>query len=202
MPRPAVGFRLDDVLDAALALLNEKGLTGVTTNALAARAKCSKDTLYALFKDRDAILAALVSRQAERLNKTLAVAEPAQGTTARERLTEAAANLYRLLLSEGSLAINRAAIADTTGQLSAILIDGGRSKSAPRLKALIRDTADHENRALADIDAAYLRFYGLLLGDRQILALHRAYPANPADNECEAAAVRAVGGLFADTTAS
>ncbi|EFG2587292.1 helix-turn-helix transcriptional regulator, partial [Escherichia coli] len=115
MPRAAVETRSEDILDAALGLLREKGLPGVTTNALAARARCSKDTLYTLFADRDAILAALIRRQAASLNERMLAETAIDGMNDRARLVEAGALLYALLLSEASLAINRAAMADGSG---------------------------------------------------------------------------------------
>lgn len=160
------------MLDAALALLRENGLAGVTTSALARLAGCSKDTLYLLFENRDAILAALVERQAEALNAILGEAVAGQPTIA--SLEETAARLLRLLTSEESLTINRAALADSSGALSAILIAAGREKAAPGILRLIeRLDATGAIRA-PDATEAYGVFYGLAVGDRQILALHGA----------------------------
>lgn len=164
--------RRDEILDAALALLRETGLAGVTTAALAKAARCSKDTLYRLFEDRAAILAALVDRQASVLNATLTAAPGSLSPDA--ALAQAGAQLLRLLTSEASLAINRAALADPTGELSRILIQRGKERSAPKIASLISQLQDAGLVRISDPQEAYRIFYGLLIGDRQILALHGA----------------------------
>lgn len=194
MARPKVSERSDDILDAALRLLRTGGLASVTTNALAAEARCSKDTLYALFADRDAILAALISRQAAQLNARLD--SHAGAETPRARLVEAGAQLVSLLLSDASLAINRAALADTSGELSRILIASGKVRSAPSITGLIEQLAAAGVIEVGDAGEAYRSFYGLLIGDRQILALHGVHAANLSEAECLRIAETAVDGLF------
>lgn len=180
--------RRDEILDAALALLREKGLAGVTTAALAKAARCSKDTLYRLFEDRAAILAALVDRQASALNTTLTATPGAVSPDA--ALAQAGAQLLRLLTSETSLAINRAALADPSGELSRILIQRGKERSAPKIAALISHLQDDGLVRIGDTQEAYRIFYGLLIGDRQILALHGARYRT---EDPESVARRAVG---------
>lgn len=175
MPAPIAPHRRDDILDAALALLTKGGLKAVTTAAIAREARCSKDTLYLLFEDRDAILAALVQRQAAALNATLGDGEAA--ASPREALANAGARLASLLTSEAALVVNRAALADETGLLSRILIAAGRDRSAPRIVKLIEALHAAGEMAVEDPAEVYATFYGLLIGDRQILALHRVAPA-------------------------
>ncbi|CEJ11446.1 transcriptional regulator BetI [bacterium YEK0313] len=183
VPAPITPDRRDDVLDAALALLTEGGLKAVTTAAIARAARCSKDTLYLLFEDRDAILAALVQRQAAALNAALAAS--AAAATPPEALVAEGASLAALLTGEASLVINRAALADDSGRLSQILIAAGRDSSAPGLVALIAAMRDAGDIAVSDLAEAYATFFGLLVGDRQILALHRV-PAAEADHDAVA----------------
>ncbi|QCI65131.1 TetR/AcrR family transcriptional regulator [Phreatobacter stygius] len=188
MPNRMTADRRNDILDAALLLLRTGGLPAVTTAALARDARCSKDTLYLLFRDRDAILAALVERQAGQLNATMQAVDPS--ASARDGLIAAGTRLLELLTSDASLAINRAALADQSGALSRILIETGKNRSAPRLIALIEQMRAQGDIAAADVGEAYATFYGLLVGDRQILALHRVQGTDRDD--CEAVARRAV----------
>ena len=58
--------RQGEVLDAVLALLVE-GREALTMTAVARRAKCSKETLYKWFGDRDGLLTATVQWQASRV---------------------------------------------------------------------------------------------------------------------------------------
>ncbi len=186
----------DRILDAALALLETEGAAAVTTAALAREARCSKSTLYAAFTDRDAILAALVERQADTLNSTLDAALAAEaGIPPRDALAKAGEALLALLTSDAALAINRAAISEPSGVLSGILIASGRARSAPRIVALIERLRDEGVIAYESPAAVYRAFYGLLISDRQILALHRVHGARPSPEESAAIAQEAVSGI-------
>ncbi len=170
------------------------GLDAVTTNALARKARCSKNTLYALFADRGAILAALVARQAGALNAALDGVEDAAAP--RAALVEAGARLLDLLTSPASLAINRAALGDASGELSRVLVAAGRDRSAPGIKRLLDRLRADGRLAFSDTRAVYGCFYGLLIADRQILALHRVPDARPDAGARQAIAGRAVADLF------
>src|SRR5688500_1482250 len=89
----------------AIAELVPGGVEGTTMQAVAARAGCSKESLYAWFSNRDGLLAALIERQAEQTNVAVAAAldRPAEPRT---MLTVVAENLLRLLTSDASLALN------------------------------------------------------------------------------------------------
>lgn len=71
----------DHILDAALDLLSERGVAGVTMSALAERAAVSRPTLYRYFPDIDAVLLAWVSREIDRsvavlVERAVAVDDP------------------------------------------------------------------------------------------------------------------------------
>jgi AcrR family transcriptional regulator len=55
------------ILDTAAHILEETGLEGYTTNALAARAGVSIGSVYQYFPNRDAVTRALIERRAEEL---------------------------------------------------------------------------------------------------------------------------------------
>lgn len=58
--------RLDALLDVAAALIDEAGLSAVTTAALAARSDMSIGSVYRYFSDRVAVLQALADRNLQR----------------------------------------------------------------------------------------------------------------------------------------
>lgn len=189
MPAKMPADRRDDILDAALELLAIGGVQAVTTAALARAARCSKDTLYVLFENRDAILAALIERQASQLNAALQ--ESYGDHSPLDRLMLICIRLLELLTSEASLAINRAALGDSSGELSRILIAAGKKRSAPRITAAI-EALHHAGIVHApDLLDAYRTLYGLLIGDRQVLALHKANNGEIAE-DAESVARRAV----------
>jgi AcrR family transcriptional regulator len=61
----------DRILMAARKLFFEQAYEDVTVDALAAEAKASKTTIYKRFKDKDAILAAVIERESRRLSETM-----------------------------------------------------------------------------------------------------------------------------------
>ena len=65
--RPKDVEKREAVLDAASFLFAERGMDGVAIEAIAAVAGVSKVTIYANFKDKAAILDAIVRRETERL---------------------------------------------------------------------------------------------------------------------------------------
>ena len=63
VPRQERGRRrIDEILDAAAALIGEVGAEAVTVQALAARAGASKGSMYHFFPDRESVFLALAER--------------------------------------------------------------------------------------------------------------------------------------------
>ncbi len=62
----------DDILDAAIRVLNDQGFTRTSTTRIADRAGISAGSLYQYFANRDAIFVALDGRQFDRLSDRLA----------------------------------------------------------------------------------------------------------------------------------
>ncbi|WP_293776010.1 TetR/AcrR family transcriptional regulator [uncultured Oxalicibacterium sp.] len=61
--------RRDAILDAAAALVAEKGIAGMTMHTLAARAQTSIGSLYHFFRDREEVVDALFERHATAIRK-------------------------------------------------------------------------------------------------------------------------------------
>lgn len=164
------------ILDAAEAVLAEKGWSGASMAAIARRAGASKETLYAWFGDREGLFAALIRRNAAGIETALdAVAE----ANPAEALTEAGAALLGVLLGPSALALNRAAIADETGALGRLLLAQGRDATLPRIAALAPTGAS------AEFGAVWL---ALLKGDWQLAQLmSAAAPPAPAALRARAA---------------
>lgn len=71
--------RIDEILDAAAALIGELGTEAVTVQALAARAGASKGSMYHFFPDRESVFVALTDRHVEALLAVLAEAREERG---------------------------------------------------------------------------------------------------------------------------
>jgi AcrR family transcriptional regulator len=163
--------RLDDILAAAVGLLSSGGMAALTTTALADAAHCSKKTIYALFPDKDRLLAAIVQRQAETVARELegSFGDEAQTQAqAREAAIRLGAALLDLLLSPASIAINQAAASDASGHLGEILRSNGRDRLAPAIARLLGKAI---GTSPADSEDLFPLYYGLLFADRQVAAI-------------------------------
>ena len=64
--RPRDLAKLEAILDAAYALFLERGIAATTVDEVAERASVSKMTVYANFRDKPALLAAVLDRKSSR----------------------------------------------------------------------------------------------------------------------------------------
>jgi AcrR family transcriptional regulator len=174
--------RADEILDAAMAVLVEKGWKGASMVAIARRANASKETLYAWFGNRQGLFEALIRRNAGQVDAALR-----GDATLPDVLNRFGVALLDLQLGAGALALNRVAIADvgrdpTLGQL---LVETGRGKSLPLLRGHLERAAGDGRIALDDPKQAVEDFLGLLKGDQQIVHLLGA--GEPQDHKKRAA---------------
>lgn len=149
-----------------MAVLLEVGYERTTTEAIARRAKASKQTLYAWFGDRQGIFRTLIERNADSVLPSLRL-DPAADP--RATLIGVARRLLTLLTGPESVALNRAAMASS--ELAATLRAAGRERVGP----LVTDWLAAQDRAgrfrIDDPEAAFRTLYGLVIADRQIAAL-------------------------------
>ena len=146
----------------------EEGEAAMTMLAVARRAGASKETLYRWFGSRDGLLTALIEenadRAAERVRDALdGDAEP------RATLVGFATGLLTLLTSDGSVAINRAAMGSP--ELAAVLLASGRHRVGPIVEAYLGRLDEHDDLAVADPGDAFELLYGLVVRDTQIRVL-------------------------------
>jgi AcrR family transcriptional regulator len=170
--------RRDAALDAALTEIRDNGFERVTMSAVAARAGSSKESLYVWFGSKEGLVAELIRRQSARTN---AAVESALTTNqpVREVLVGIANNLLNVLLSETSLALNRAAMSSPA--LAAILLQQGRHTTGPLIE---RYLARLNRDGLINIDdpaEAFCLLYGLTIQDSQIRALLGEQPPTAAE---------------------
>jgi len=82
VPRQERGRRrIDEILDAAAALIGEVGAEAVTVQALAARAGASKGSMYHFFPDRESVFLALAERHIGALRASLGSAREERAAT-------------------------------------------------------------------------------------------------------------------------
>ncbi|WP_433789590.1 TetR/AcrR family transcriptional regulator C-terminal domain-containing protein [Actinoplanes sp. CA-252034] len=97
---------------------------------------------------------------------------------ARATLTAIAGNLLRLLTSDTSVALNRAAM--TSPDLAALLLRHGRHTTGPLVETYLTRLTDEGRLRSGDPAEAFQLLYGLVVRDVQIRSL-LGEPAPPPD---------------------
>jgi AcrR family transcriptional regulator len=172
-------------------VLSEKGYRDASMLEVARRASASKETLYAWFGDKRGLFEAVIRRNAEAVQAVLA--RHLEGDASTEVvLVEFGRALLELLLGDGAVAINRAAISEARSdpRLAQILASTGRDATLPNF---IRFLELHREQGALRLEApseAAETYLGLLLGDTQIRRLLGLLPA-PKKAQIEARALRA-----------
>jgi AcrR family transcriptional regulator len=167
---------MDAVLEAAAQVLEAGGLRGFNTNAVAARAGVSIGSLYQYFPGKDAVMAALVRREAARFERALGGALAAVETAPLGRAVAALVgvavahqtarpNLARILdLEERRLGIEAeadAATQATAGRLAGFLAARGVAAAEVAARDMLHMTRGMIDGALpgrpADLTARITR---------------------------------------------
>ncbi|MEV2275570.1 TetR/AcrR family transcriptional regulator C-terminal domain-containing protein [Nocardiopsis sp. NPDC049922] len=187
--------RRQAALDAALAELLEHGAAGITMQAVATRTGSSKESLYTWFGNRQGLLAALIERQAQQVNTAVATAID-RTADPRTTLNAIARNLLTLLVSDASVALNRAAM--TSPELAELLLRHGRHTTGPLITAFLDRMADQGLLHIHAPEEAFQLLYGLTVRDLQIRVLLGERP--PTDQDIRTQAHHAVD-LFLTLTA-
>jgi AcrR family transcriptional regulator len=169
--------RRDQIMDAAVDLLIERGYRDTTMLAVARRAGASKETLYAWFGDKGGLFEAIIQRNAatvqQVLDRHLAGDAPME-----QALTEFGRALLSLLLSDNAVAINRAAISEARADptLAQTLSRSGRDATLPAFVAFLEKRKEVEALRFDSAGQAAEDFLGLLLGDAQVRRLLGVLP--------------------------
>ena len=170
--------RRDAALDAALAEIRDNGFERLTMSGVAARAGSSKESLYVWFGSKEGLVAEVIRRQSARTN-TAVESALTMNQPAREVLVGIATNLLNVLLSDTSLALNRAAMFSPA--LAAILLQHGRHTTGPLIERYLARLHRDGLMQFEDPAEAFRLFYGLTIQDTQIRALLGEPPPNAAE---------------------
>lgn len=151
----------DVIAEAAFGLLAEKGFSGVTMLAVARRAKSSNETLYRWYGDKTGLFAMLVARHCSQCSAKLANLPETRNDTA---LIEVGERLLAVALDPRSIALHRAAAADASNRLGALLEDRRRAAIHPHIQLFFEGMAA-AGHIRADPRGAAELWLELLLGD-------------------------------------
>lgn len=180
--------RETQIAEAAYALLREKGYGGMSMLAVARKAKASNETLYRWYGDKAGLFRMLITRNVAVVSERL---EQVSGERSAQALTELGEVLLELLLSPSAIALNRAAAADASDQLGAVLAEGGRGKVFPRIVRFFNGLSEAGVIRGAPGEVAEL-WLDLLVGDLQVRCVTGAMPPpGVADRAARAAKAQA-----------
>ncbi len=184
--------RRDEILDAAIALLAEKGYRGTSMLEVARRTSASKETLYSWFGDKPGLFDAAIQRNAVAVQDVMARHLDADSNL-EDGLTEFGRAMLAMLLSESAIAINRAAISEAKSEprFAAILAASGREATLPMFARFLTSQQSAGHICGGDPQCQAGDFIGLLIGDLQVRRLLGLIP-EPTPSEIEARVARAV----------
>ncbi|MBF9044440.1 TetR family transcriptional regulator [Rhodobacterales bacterium HKCCE4037] len=156
--------RRAEIEEAAYRMLGEKGYAGTSVQAIAKAAKASNETLYNWYGDKKGLMAALVARNTETVRAALA---ETAGTDPFDQLSRLGPVLLGMVLGPRAVALNRAAAADTSGDLGRAISEGGREVVAPLISDVMSRAIEGGDLSgdPGDLTQLYLT---LLIGDLQI----------------------------------
>lgn len=183
-------IRQQQIETAAYALLEEKGYGGTSMLGIARQARASNETLYNWYGDKQGLFQALVARNAEEVKQHLEAALETDHD-ALSILRTLGPKLLTLLTGDRAVALNRAAAADSSGELGDTLSKAGREAVFPLLeRVLVRAQKDGQLRFENSGEAVGL-YLDLLIGDLQIRRVIGRQP-RPSVTFCHDRAMRAV----------
>lgn len=160
-------IRQEQIEQAAYAVLQEKGYAGASMLAVAKRARASNETLYNWYGDKQGLFMALVARNAAEV-KALLQAQITADADPLDTLRLLGPRLLDLLTGDRSVALNRAAAADPSGELGTAISRAGRETVAPMIEAIMSKARSNgllDFHSKAEATELYLN---LLIGDLQI----------------------------------
>ena len=176
--------KVRQILAAAHKVFMEAGYGAASMDAIARQASVSKATLYAHFKGKDALFAALIVMECRRLSDQIgrrALDEP----DIRDALLQVAQVFNSLLCTGDGLTMYRIVVAEAPRfpELGRIFYDSGPKVMIDRIADVLRRATDRGLLKLRDPRIAAIQFISLIRGElhlTRILGLKSA-SKNPAE---------------------
>ena len=160
-------LRQEQIEAAAYAVLEARGYGGTSMAAIARQARASNETLYNWYGDKTGLFQALVTRNAAEVKAHLET-ELETDHDAMSILATLGPKLLDLLTGDRAVALNRAAAADSSGELGATLSRSGREAVFPLLEQVLMRARDEGQLSFANTGEAVGLYLDLLIGDQQI----------------------------------
>jgi len=174
--------RQAQIEQAAYDLLDQHGYSGTSMQGIARKAQASNETLYKWYGDKKGLFIALVERNTTDVKAYLET-ELSSGHTTFAVLENLGPKLLSLVLGNRAVALNRAAVADPSGDLSDAISRAGREVVMPLLVKVFENGRKHKDLECADPEEAAGLYINLLVGDLQIRRVIGRFP-EPTDEFC------------------
>src|SRR5580700_8361267 len=141
-PEPATSSIRERVLQAAFTLFREHGFSSTSMLDIVTRARVSKRDLYALFKNKHALLAACISENAQQMRRPVEASNPVPETrnALAALLVEFGVSILQTICHPNALTVFRLAIAesDRVPEIGRALEGSGRDANQKALIELIK----------------------------------------------------------------
>lgn len=160
-------IRQQQIETAAYKVLESKGYGGTSMLGIAKQARASNETLYNWYGDKQGLFQALVTRNADEVKQHLQD-ELETDNDALSILGTLGPKLLDLLTSDRAVALNRAAAADSSGELGATISQSSRKAVFPLLKKVLERARDDGQLTFDQPADAVGLYLDLLIGDQQI----------------------------------
>lgn len=161
--------REHQIFEAAYTILGKKGYKATSMLAIAKEASASNETLYAWYKNKQGLLAAMIESNANLADKLFKQAvltkEPPSVT-----LQKSSTAILKITTGKRSVILNRAAAADVAegGVLGKLIAKHGRNAITPMIADVFTRAMEQGRIKQTDPDEITEIFVALLVGDSQI----------------------------------
>lgn len=184
-PNPEAGSKPAQILEAASKLFLEHGYGAVSMDNVAKTANVSKATLYAHFRSKDELFAAMVACECRNQMGGLTSEEISRLEVA-EALRQIGRRFMKLLLSSKALAAYRVVVAEAHRfpELARAFYESGPARSHQQIVGYLREVDRRGDLRIPDADLAAEQFFGLIkahIHTRFILCIEDQLP----DSEIE-----------------
>lgn len=159
---------------AAYDLLDAKGFSGLSMQAIARSAHASNETLYRWYGDKIGLFEALIRGNSAIVEAAIDAADLNRPL---DNLAAIGPVLLTMLLGERAVALNRAAAADDSGTLGRALAREGRNTIAPRIVAIMEQATRTGAVSGGTPQEMAETYFALLIGDLQVRRVTGALPA-------------------------
>jgi AcrR family transcriptional regulator len=167
-------------------LFSESGFSATSMLDIVTRARVSKRDLYALFRNKHAVLAACIQERTERMRRPLDTAAPIPQTrdALAKLLIEFGVSILKTVCHPEALTVFRLAIAesDRAPEIALTLHRSGREANLKTLAALLAQAQERRLVAAGDPAALAARYFAALWGDLLLSLLMRVREA-PTERE-------------------